>query len=225
MIYYITNTAFADVLTSEDEKKYFLILNDKNSDDKIRSNAKNILIERNLRLVAHIAKKYNLKDKDNDDLISIGTIGLIKAIKTYKLDKQVRFVTYASRCIDNEILMHFRARKKYISDLSLNSVVSNNHDGNNEINFENKICNDKINLEDKINFKVEIVKVFDIIKRFLKNREKTIIAMRFGLYNSEEKTQNEIADILGISRSYVSRIEKKALIKINKKLAEYGKLN
>lgn len=179
--------------------------------------AKNILIERNLRLVAHIAKKYN--NKDSEDLISIGTIGLIKAINTYKSDKGVRLATYAVRCIENEILMHIRSSKKYSNDVSLQDPIGIDQEGN-EVSLEDKIFDDKENIDDKINLKFESRRVSEIMKSILQKREKLIIALRYGLINGCEKTQREIAELLGISRSYVSRIEKKALQKLNKKMNE-----
>ena len=211
MFAYISNTTFPKPLTCEEEQKYF------NEYEKGNITAKNILIERNLRLVAHIAKKYN--SKDNEDLISIGTIGLIKAINTYKSDKGVRLATYAARCIDNEILMHIRSSKKYSNDISLQGPVGIDSEGN-EISLEEKLFDDKYNIDEKINLKFESKRIGEIMKLFLQKREKLIIALRYGLINGCEKTQREIAQMLGISRSYVSRIEKRALKKLNQKMSE-----
>lgn len=210
---FIMTNSFPQTLTAEEEKKYF---------DRYRAgdkNAKNTLIERNLRLVAHIVKKYSLQEKcDTEELISIGTIGLIKAINSYKDNKGVRLATYAARCIENEILMHIRASKKYLADISLQSPIGTDNHGN-EINFEDKLFDDKYNnIDEKINFKIQIKKIYDFMHMFLKKREKLIIILRYGLLTGYEKTQKEIAELLGISRSYVSRIEKKALKILNKKL-------
>ena len=210
---FVTTNSFPQTLTAEEEKKYF---------DQYRAgdkNAKNILIERNLRLVAHIVKKYSLQEKcDTEELISIGTIGLIKAINSYKENKGVRLATYAARCIENEILMYIRASKKYFSDISLQSPIGTDYQGN-EINFEDKLFDEKYhNIDEKINFKLQIKKIYNFMHMFLKKREKLIIILRYGLLTGYEKTQKEIAELLGISRSYVSRIEKKALKILNKKL-------
>lgn len=209
MTAFITNDSFPDPLTLEEEQNYFARY--KNGD----GTAKNTLIERNLRLVAHVVKKYT--GKDNEDLISIGTIGLIKAINTYKLDKGVRLATYAARCIENEILMYIRSSKKYLNDISLQGPIGIDNEGN-EISLEDKLFDDKENIDDKIDLKFESKRIYKVMKLFLKKREKLIIAMRYGLLTGYEKTQREIASILGISRSYVSRIEKKALKKLNQKL-------
>lgn len=213
MIGFVSNDSFPEPLSLEQEKNYFIKYK-KDGDNT----AKNILIERNLRLVAHIVKKYCAKD--NEDLISIGTIGLIKAINTYKLDKGVRLATYAARCIENEILMHIRSSKKYLNDISLQGPIGIDNEGN-EISLEDKLFDDRENMDDKINLKFESKRVYKVMKSFLKKREKLIIAMRYGLLTGYEKTQREIAKILGISRSYVSRIEKKALKKLNQKLNNY----
>ena len=208
---FVMSNSFPKTLTPEEEEKYF------NAYKAGDINAKNILIERNLRLVAHIVKKYSLKDKETEDLISIGIIGLIKAINSYKSNKGVKLATYAARCIENEILMHIRSSKKYFGDISLQSPIGIDLEGN-EINFEDKLCDEKYNnIDEKINLKFEIKKIYEAMKTFLKEREKLIIALRYGLFNGCEKTQKEIAELLGISRSYVSRIEKKALKRLNKK--------
>ncbi len=211
MFGYITNASFPKPLTLEEEQKYF------NEYEQGSIAAKNILIERNLRLVAHIVKKYN--SRDNEDLISIGTIGLIKAINTYKADKGVRLATYAARCIDNEILMYIRSSKKYVNDVSLQGPIGIDSEGN-EISLEEKLYDERENIDEKINLKFESRRIGQIMKSFLQSREKLIIALRYGLINGCEKTQREIAKMLGISRSYVSRIEKKALKKLNQKMSE-----
>ena len=179
--------------------------------------ARNILIERNLRLVAHICKKYNIPNVDNDDLISIGTIGLIKGINTFNNNKGVRLATYASRCIENEILMHLRSIKKLGAEVYLNEPIGKDKDDN-EISLIDILEIDEKNIEDEIDLKMKTKKLYERMKDILKGREKTIIELRFGLGGNKPKTQNQIAEMMGISRSYVSRIEKKAIGKLNSKL-------
>lgn len=208
---YITNSqSFPHPLSVEEEKKY-LDLFKKGSEE-----ARNILVERNLRLVAHIAKKYNTGNIDNDDMISIGTIGLIKAITSFDPDKGIRLATYAARCIDNEILMYLRATKKFQNEVSLHEPIGTDKEGN-EISLMDIIGNDD-SIEDKVALKFQIKKLYKKIGEVLRGREKTIIELRYGLTNGSNKTQREIAKMLGISRSYVSRIEKKAINKLNKEL-------
>lgn len=208
---YITNSqSFPHPLSVEEEKKY-LELFKKGSEE-----ARNILVERNLRLVAHIAKKYNTGNIDNDDMISIGTIGLIKAITSFDPDKGIRLATYAARCIDNEILMYLRATKKFQNEVSLHEPIGTDKEGN-EISLMDIIGNDD-SIEDKVALKFQIKKLYKKIGEVLRGREKTIIELRYGLTNGSNKTQREIAKMLGISRSYVSRIEKKAINKLNKEL-------
>lgn len=210
-ISYISNNAFPSHLTPEEEKYYF---DDYTSTGNIDS--KNILIERNLRLVAHVTKKYNYRD--NEDLISIGTIGLIKAINTFKANKGVRLATYAARCIDNEILMHMRSNKKFSNDISLQSSIGVDNDGN-EISLEDKLFDSKQDIDEQIHSKLQIKQIYELMRSLLKRREQVILQLRYGLLNGIEKTQKEIADIFGISRSYVSRIEKKAIDKLGKKMS------
>ena len=203
--------SFPTPLSVEDEQKYLLEYA-QGSDD-----AKNILIERNLRLVAHVAKKYSNHSKDSEDLISVGTIGLIKAITSYKPDKGTRLATYAARCIDNEILMHIRAAKKYSGDVYLQDIVGVDREGN-EVRIEDKIADDADSIDEQVNLKMQILRLYDVIRRVLHGREKTVIEMRYGLSDVDEMTQREIANMLDISRSYVSRIEKKALGKLGKEM-------
>lgn len=181
--------------------------------------AKNILIERNLRLVAHIVKKYNGLNKELDDLISIGTIGLIKAISSYDLDKGTRLATYAARCIENEILMSIRSSKKERYEVSLQAPIGIDKEGN-EIALIDILYNDSESVLDQVDFKIKLKKLYQKMKTVLKRREKDVLEMRYGLENGSEKTQREIADLLGISRSYVSRIEKKAIKKLSEELAK-----
>ncbi len=181
--------------------------------------ARNILIERNLRLVAHVCKKYSGTNIDNDDLISIGTIGLIKGLNSFKKDKGVRLATYASKCIDNEILMFLRNAKKLGAEVPLNEPIGKDKDDN-EISLIDILVNDEKNIEDEIDLKIKIKKMYEKIREILKGRERTIIELRFGLDGGKPKTQNQIAQMLGISRSYVSRIETKAIGKLAKEMKE-----
>jgi RNA polymerase sporulation-specific sigma factor len=177
--------------------------------------ARNTLVEYNLRLVAHIIKKYNNFDRDMDDLISIGTIGLIKAINTYDLEKGSRLVTYASRCIENELLMMLRQERKCSKEFSLYEPIGTDKEGN-EINlldiveYEGKDVTEQIILEDNIK------QLYEYIQIMLDQRELQVITMRYGLYQRTPMTQQEVANQLSISRSYVSRIEKKALTKLRR---------
>lgn len=180
--------------------------------------ARNILIEHNLRLVAHISKKYisavKLSSADFDDLVSIGTIGLIKGIDSFNPEKNVRVVTYVSRCIENEILMYIRSTKKSIGDIFLQDPVGHDFDGN-EITVMDVIRSEENPVPDEVGQRIEMADIINKMSDVLNERELLILKMRYGLYSGEEITQREIADMLGISRSYVSRIEKKALKKIN----------
>lgn len=204
---------FPKPLTLEEEEKYL------KEYEKGSVEAKNILIERNLRLVAHIVKKYTNYQKDSEDLISIGTIGLIKAITSFKNDKGIKLATYASRCIENEILMHIRSSKKYIKDMYLQDTVGFDKDGN-EVTLEDRVADDGVSIDEEVLLKIQSKDLYEQMKKVLKDREKTIIELRYGLINGEELTQRDIAKILGISRSYVSRIEKKALEKLYKAIEQ-----
>ena len=177
--------------------------------------AKRILIERNLRLVAHVAKKYTNYQKDSDELISIGTVGLIKGISTYKNTKGSRLATYTARCIDNEILMYLRSAKKLQNNISLQSAVGIDKEGN-EVTLEEKLADPTPSVEETLSSNAEQKVLQSLIDKVLTSREKFIINLRYGLNNTQEKTQREIASSIGISRSYVSRIEKKALSKLRK---------
>ncbi len=177
-------------------------------------NARAVLIEKNLRLVSHIVKKYYSKTNDTDDLISIGTIGLIKAIDSFKADKNVRLATYASRCIENEILMHFRSNKKQANDIYLGDTLEVDKDGN-PLTIEDTISTNA-DLADDLETKIRWEKVSKIIENLEDDREKEIIILRYGLNNKTPLTQREVAQRLNISRSYVSRIEKKVLNDIRK---------
>lgn len=200
-------------MSSEDEK--FYLEKKENGDEE----ARNILIERNLRLVAHVVKKYSNTKVDQDDLISIGTIGLIKGINSYNLKKGSKLSTYVSRCIDNEILMHLRSIKKLNSEVYLNEPIGKDKDDN-IITLQEVLENNERNIEDEIDLKMKIKKLYNKISEILKDREKTIIELRFGLKGQQPLTQNEIAEMMGISRSYVSRIESKAISKLSKEFEE-----
>lgn len=175
--------------------------------------ARDKLIEHNLRLVAHIVKKYNMVDKETDDLISIGTIGLIKAIDTFDDEKGIRLATYASRCIDNELLMMLRSGKRLSKEVYLYDPIGSDREGN-EINLLDIIEDAEVDIVENIVLEDDVKKLYGIIGKVLTDREREIICLRYGLTNRKEVTQREIANKLGISRSYVSRIEKKALKKL-----------
>lgn len=177
--------------------------------------ARNKLIEHNLRLVAHIIKKYYTVNTDQDDLISIGTIGLIKAVSTFKDDKNIRFATYASKCIENEILMHFRAKNKTSRDMYIDEPIETDSDGNALSLMD--IVADNSSVPDTIDLMIHSQQLYGFIEEVLSQRELEIIKHRYGLYGICPKTQREVAKMLNISRSYVSRIEKKALETLRKR--------
>ena len=199
--------SFPNPLTPSEEKYYIQRYTEGDLE------AKHILIERNLRLVAHVIKKYQNLEEDPDDLISIGTIGLIKAVVTFNPDKGNRLAAYASRCVENEILMHLRSRKKASKEISLYEPIGTDREGN-EIRLYDIIETDEADVPDKIYLKENIQKLYEKVENELSKREKLVLKMRYGLYNGEEYTQREIARQLHISRSYVSRIEKRAFMKI-----------
>ena len=202
--------SFPRPLSTEEEKECF---------EKIKSgdkSAKNKLIEHNLRLVAHIIKKYYSNSIEQDDLVSIGTIGLIKASSTFDYDKGTRFATYAARCIENEILMYFRNKKKYAQDISLSEPIECDKDGN-ALSIMDIMADEKSITED-IEEKLRAENLHKIIDSELLPREKEIICMRYGIMEKGPYTQREVAKKLSISRSYVSRIEKKAIEKLKDKL-------
>ncbi len=203
---YIKNNAFPQPL-SEDKEEYYL--RKIGEGDKV---ARNMLIEHNLRLVAHIVKKFENTGEDSEDLISIGTIGLIKAIESYRPNKGTKLATYAARCIENEILMHLRSLKKTRKDVSLHDPIGTDKEGN-EITLIDVLGSDIDEVIKLVQLKIEKSKIYRFI-HVLDEREQEVIRGRFGLDNGEEQTQREIARKLGISRSYVSRIEKRALMKL-----------
>lgn len=194
-------------LNAEEERDYL---------EKMRGGdleARHTLIERNLRLVAHISKKYQNGEEDMEDLISIGTIGLIKAISTFNYERGNRLATYAARCIDNELLMYFRGKKKTSREVSLYEPIGTDKEGN-QINLLDVMESAERDVFEAIELKGNTKKVYEVIPEVLNKREQNIIEWRYGLYNRKPVTQREIADKLGISRSYVSRIEKRALEKL-----------
>lgn len=199
--------SFPKPLSTKEESEY---LQRCKAGDKI---ARDKLIEHNLRLVAHIVKKYNMVDKETDDLISIGTIGLIKAIDTFDDEKGIRLATYASRCIDNELLMMLRSGKRLAKEVYLYDPIGSDREGN-EINLIDIIEEAEIDIVDNIVLENDIKRLYQVLGKVLTDREREIISLRYGLSNTKEVTQREIAHKLGISRSYVSRIEKKALKKL-----------
>ncbi|AUN15350.1 RNA polymerase sigma-27/28 subunit RpsK/SigK [[Clostridium] sordellii] len=211
--------SFEKPLTPEEEYNYLTKLKIEKDES-----AKEVLIERNMRLVAHIAKKYNNANEDQDDLISIGTIGLIKAIETYNVDKGTRLATYASKCIENEILMNIRTNKKNKVQVSLQDPIGTDKEGN-EISLIDVLGTDIDHILDQVELKVQISKLYEKLESILTPREREIVQLRYGLTPYGYKTQREIAQKLDISRSYVSRIEKRALKKLRKELKSEKSLN
>lgn len=209
---YISGNNVFPLPLDEEEEKFYL--------EKLREGdkeAKEVLIERNLRLVAHIVKKYSFPNKDVDELISIGTVGLIKAIDSFNFSKGTRLATYASRCIENEILMLFRNNKKQKNEVYLQEPIGVDKEGN-EICLIDVLSSERDSVIDKVESKLEIKSLYRKMKEVLTKREYNIIIMRYGLDDGRNRTQREIAGLLNISRSYVSRIEKKALKKLKKSL-------
>lgn len=202
------------------EEAYYIQVLQKGSGDEAEK-AREILIERNLRLVAHIAKKYQNVDEDMEDLISIGTIGLIKAISSFDAGKG-KLSTYASRCIDNELLMLLRSKKKNSREVSLFEPIGTDKEGN-EINLLDIIEQDRVDITDQIEIYENTKKMARLLKEVLNDREREIIYLRYGLVTGKEVTQREIGEYLHISRSYVSRIEKKALGKLRVEFERAGK--
>ena len=211
--YISNNTLFPEPLSSEEERKYLELM--KNGDEE----ARNILIERNLRLVAHLCKKYTSTRVEQDYLISIGSIGLIKGINSFDSSKGVRLATYVSRCIDNEVLMYLRSTKKLGAEVYLDDPIGKDKDDN-VVTLQEVLENNDKNIEDEVDLKFKVKKLYEKMKEVLKEREKTILELRFGLNGEKPKTQNQIADSMAISRSYVSRIETKAISKLAKEFKE-----
>ena len=175
--------------------------------------AKHILIERNLRLVAHIVKKYQPPPEEMEDLLSIGTIGLMKAVVTFDPDKSARLASYAARCIENEVLMYLRGKKKSSKEVSLYEPIGTDREGN-EIQLFDVIEMNEEDVYRRLERKEDVIRLYQQVESVLSQRERMVLKLRYGLYNEEEYTQREIAAMLGISRSYVSRIEKSAIEKL-----------
>ncbi len=207
---------FQKPLTQGEEAEYIRLLREGTSEQA--KQAKNILIERNMRLVAHIAKKYQNSDEDMEDLISIGCIGLIKAVDTFD-DRKGRLATYACRCIDNELLMMLRGKKKTSREVSLFEPIGQDKEGN-EIHLMDVIEQQQPDILENMELSGNIRRLFGLMEESLTPREKEILTMRYGLNGRREATQNETGTALGISRSYVSRIEKKALQKLRRKFEQ-----
>ena len=211
--YIQSGNLFPEPLSADEEKDCLERL--ANGDEEARK----ILIERNLRLVAHVCKKYASTNIDQDDLISIGTIGLIKGINTYDVSRNFKLATYVARCIENEILMYLRSTKKLGAEVYLNEPIGKDKDDN-VVTLQEVLENEDVNIEEEVDLKFKIKRLYEKIKQILKDREKIIIELRFGLNGEKPKTQNEIASMMGISRSYVSRIETKAIDKLAKEMRE-----
>lgn len=205
------SVSFPKPLTEKEEKFYI------KQYEQGDLQARHILIERNLRLVAHVAKKYATQPQMLEEYISIGTIGLIKAVNTYRSSRKVKLATYAARCIENEILMSIRASRKFTSEVSLNVPIGTDKDGN-EINLNDILGTDPNEIVDSIHEKIRIQHMLLAIHNTLTPREQKVLIHRYGLFRTHPKTQRETAVLLGISRSYVSRIEKKALEKLYEEL-------
>lgn len=205
------SVSFPKPLTEKEEKFYI------KQYEQGDLQARHILIERNLRLVAHVAKKYATQPQMLEEYISIGTIGLIKAVNTYRSGRKVKLATYAARCIENEILMSIRASRKFTSEVSLNIPIGTDKDGN-EINLNDILGTDPNEIVDSIHEKIRIQHMLLAIRNTLTPREQKVLIHRYGLFRTHPKTQRETAALLGISRSYVSRIEKKALEKLYEEL-------
>ena len=207
------NALFPEPLSKEEEKIYLEQMKNGSTE------ARNILIERNLRLVAHVSKKYITTNISQDDLISIGSIGLIKAINSFDNSKNIKLATYAARCIDNEILMFIRTSKKTKAEVFLNEAIGKDKDDN-EITLLDVIEKEEMCVDDEIDLKLKIKELYNKMKEVLKDREINILKLRFGLGGIRPRTQHEIAKDLGISRSYVSRIETKAINKLAEVIKE-----
>lgn len=206
---------FPKPLSAREEKEY---LERCNEGDQL---ARDVLIERNMRLVAHVVKKYQSPDYDIEDLLSVGTIGLIKAVNTFKVDKGSRLATYAAKCVENEILMLFRASKKLSKEVSLFEPIGVDKDGE-TVSLVDVIEMDNKETLDTMILKQDVKELYEAFESCLTETEKTVLGMRYGLYRGKEHTQREIAGNLGISRSYVSRIEKKAIEKIRAEFSRHG---
>ena len=221
MGYSHSSNLFPKPLEAEEEAEYIELLY--NGDEKQKEEARNILIEHNLRLVAHIAKKYASASIPADDLISVGTIGLIKAISTFRAEKGNRLGTYAVRCIENEMLMYMRSSKKYGNEISINDPVGTDKEGN-EIVIMDLLCDDDLSMLEEIDTRLQCARLYTVMSRVLTSREIEILALRYGLSvpgtTRAELTQREVGNILNCSRSYISRLEKRAIEKLRNTMKE-----
>jgi RNA polymerase sporulation-specific sigma factor len=204
----VNTNSFPKPLTAAEEIKYIEQWHEGSLE------ARNVLVERNLRLVAHVVKKYSNNQDDIDDLISVGTIGLIKAINTFNNKKGTKLATYAAKCIENEILMQIRSNARRKSEVSLQDPIGQDNEGN-EITLCDIICKDQESIVDEVNFKICVQTLRSGIDKLLSPREKVVMQLRYGICDGYERTQLEVSKMLGISRSYISRIEKKAMAKLS----------
>ncbi|KLU58562.1 RNA polymerase sigma-28 factor precursor [Peptococcaceae bacterium CEB3] len=225
LVSYINNSAFPQPLAEAEERRYLSVLHAakekaarSRQDDLEVERARNMLIEHNLRLVAHLVKKFDGTGEDTDDLISIGTIGLIKGINTFDPGKGTKLATYAARCIENEILMHLRSLKKTRGEVSIYDPIGVDKEGN-EITLMDVLGSDGEDIAERVENEFEQKAVLDKVRK-LSQRERLVLSLRYGLLNSPRRTQREIAKALGISRSYVSRIEKKAIQKLLEEMSQ-----
>ena len=209
MLHLSTNSSFPEPLSAKEEQEAFMKFHNEGD-----INARNKLVNHNMRLVAHIIKKYYSNYSDQDDIISIGTIGLIKAINTFDYTRGPRLATYASRCIENEIFMHFRSKKKSAVEISMDEPIDTDSEGN-PLTFTDIIYSDETVFDD-VDLKMKSEMLYKYLENIKDERNKNILIMRYGLYDTEPMTQREIAKKLGISRSYVSRIEKKSIDELKK---------
>lgn len=222
LVSYINNNAFPQPLSEQEEARYLGILRDSKSGIVTKTSeveqARNMLVEHNLRLVAHLVKKFDGTGEDSDDLISIGTIGLIKGINTFDPNKGTKLATYAARCIENEILMHLRSLKKSRGEVSIYDPIGVDKEGN-EITLIDVLGSNEEAIAVKVENESEQKALLELVKK-LNRREKMVLQLRYGLMNSPKRTQREIAKMLGISRSYVSRIEKRAIQKLMEEMVQ-----
>lgn len=209
MLHLSTNSSFPEPLSAKEEQEAFMKFHNEGD-----INARNKLVNHNMRLVAHIIKKYYSNYSDQEDIISIGTIGLIKAINTFDYTRGPRLATYASRCIENEIFMHFRSKKKSAVEISMDEPIDTDSEGN-PLTFTDIIYSDETVFDD-VDLKMKSEMLYKYLENIKDERNKNILIMRYGLYDTEPMTQREIAKKLGISRSYVSRIEKKSIDELKK---------
>ena len=207
--------SFLQPLTPKEEKFYLNMY--ENGNEKQQKEAKDALVERNMRLVAYIAKKY--PSESPEDLISIGTIGLIKGVSSFDAKKASKLSTYISKCIENEILMHLRSLKKYNNEISMQDFIGTDREGNN-ITLEDKIADEDAPIDEIIALKTQVKSMYELIENVLDKRERQIIELRYGIGQHKDLTQREIGNLLNISRSYVSRIEKRSLNKLREELSK-----